>query len=87
MKVRMIHNDEVREHPDHLAERLIEAEKAVETIEVIEITPTVEQLAALGIEPVSEPPLGGYDVQPGETMDESNKRHGVAPISEQPSAD
>jgi len=85
MKVRMIHNDEIREHPDHVAQKLIEAAKAVEVIEVIEITPTADQLAALGIEPVADQPEGGYDVQPGETMAESNARHGIE--SEQPSAD
>jgi hypothetical protein len=89
MKVKMVHNDEVREHPDHLAQRLIEAHKAVE---IIEITPAVEQLSALGIKPetveVGPPPtFGGYDVRPGETMEESCKRHGIEPVSEQPSAD
>jgi hypothetical protein len=83
MKVRMVHNDEVREHPDHLAQRLIDAGKA---IEVVEITPTVEQLSALGIEAESEQPTTvGYDVRPGETMDENFARHGIE--SEQPSAD
>lgn len=53
MKVRMIHNDEVREHPDHVAQKLVDAGKA---IEVIHIWPTAEELRALGIEPVSEQP-------------------------------
>jgi hypothetical protein len=84
MKVRMVHNDEAREHPDHLAQRLIDADKAVE---IVEIMPSAEELSALEIKPESEQPtFGGYDVKPGETMGENFARHGIKPESEQPSA-
>jgi hypothetical protein len=81
MKVRMIHSEGEYVLADVVAQRLIEAGRATE----IELTPSEVKIVPPGV--MESFAVIGFDVRPGETITQNFARHGIAPVSEQPSAD